>query len=541
MRKTFDICQLMSECRHLAGHFPVDLLPSKEKKMRNTIITILAAAVLLLAISRCQLTEAARTEANYEQYCGACHQVPDPRSLSKSLWTKQVLPEMGARLGIKVGDYNPVWGLDMEETFLIEQTGTYPKEPLITQKKWEAIYNYVVSQAPDSLDIDTTRRARSLPLEQFTVHEIAIDKMAGAQVSALYRAPLDSAWWIGTRSGEWYQWSLEDSSRLVHLFSSAVSGFDQDDNEALITEMGFMNPVDIPRGKLWRFIDGKRTVLAEMLHRPVYVERIEANGDSQMEYLVCEFGNRTGTLSLLEWDGTRYRKKSLISKPGMIRIQVADVNGDGRDDIVALAGQGDEGIYILYNQGDGRFSLQHPISLSPVYGSSWFELFDYDGDGDLDVALVNGDNADFTYTLKPYHGFRLFLNGGDNEFSEAFFFPIYGATRLIARDFDADGDVDFAIAALFPDFDHNPRESFLYLENQDPEQFTFQSYTTPATMAGHWLVMETADIDHDNDLDILLGSYVGSPAPVPDSLTRKWIRQNVDLLWLENQMGGAAQ
>src|SRR5690606_25331206 len=108
------------------------------------------------------------------------------------------------------------------------------------------------------------------------------------------------------------------------------------------------------------------------------------------------------------------------------------------------------GIYIWYNQGNGDFSTKHPIRLPPLYGFSWFELFDYDHDGDLDVALVNGDNADFTYTLKPYHGLRLFLNEGDDQFKEVLFYPIYGATRLIARDFDQDGDTDFAVTALFP-------------------------------------------------------------------------------------------
>jgi hypothetical protein len=53
--------------------------------------------------------------------------------------------------------------------------------------------------------------------------------------------------------------------------------------------------------------------------------------------------------------------------------------------------------------------------------------------------------------------------------------------------------------------------------------------------------MGTSDVDQDNDLDILLGSYVGSPAPVPDSLNRKWMKQNVDLLLLENRIGESVQ
>lgn len=509
--------------------------------MRKTILWVVMAAAVLLNLTQCHFSEEARAEASYKKYCGVCHQLPDPGTLSKELWMAQVLPEMGARLGIKVGDYNPVKNYGIEEAYFIEQLGTYPKEPLLSQAEWESIYKYVIERAPDSLEVDTLRHTRSLPMDQFQARAFRIDKLAGAQVTALYPQDAEAHWWVGTRSGEWFSWSFQDSSKLVYLFSSAVSGFERQSKEELVIEMGYMNPSDVPKGRLWRFEDGRRSVLAEGLYRPVYVAGLDIHEDGIQEYIIGEFGNRTGSLSLLEQEGGRYKKRVLISQPGMIRIQLADMNKDGKQDIVALAGQGDEGIYILYQQGDGKFSLQHPIKLPPVYGSSWFELFDYEGDGDLDVGIVNGDNADFTYALKPYHGFRIFLNDGADNFDEAFFYPIYGATRLIARDFDQDGDQDFAIAALFPDFEHNAQESFLYLENQESASFSFQSYTSPATLAGHWLVMGTADVDQDNDLDILLGSYVGSPAPVPDSLNRKWMNQNVDLLWLENRMGAGAQ
>lgn len=505
--------------------------------MRKTKLIVVFLGMTTLSIWQCQFSDLARTEALHEKYCGACHLAPDPALLSKSLWRAQVLPEMGARLGIQVGDYNPLKGSGVEETYFIDLAGVYPKAPLMPQEDWQRIYDYIIATAPDSLPVDATRKSRSVPLEQFRARKVSVDQINGAQVTALHYNGPDNDWWVGNRSGEWYQWAPGDSSRLLNLFSSAISGFDQQNGEEVLLEMGYMDPSDIPKGRLWRFANGRRAVIGEGLYRPVFVEAADLDRDGRTEYLVCEFGNRIGRLLLIDDEEAGFEKKVLIGQPGIIRVRLADMNEDKIPDIVAMAGQGDEGIYILYNQGNGTFSTEHPIRLPPVYGSSWFELFDYEGDGDLDIALVNGDNADFTYALKPYHGLRLFLNDGRNEFEEAYFYPIYGATRVIVRDFDADGDPDFAVAALFPDFAGNAGESFVYLENLAPPTFTFQSYTGPINRAGHWLVMESADIDQDNDTDIVLGSYVGSPAPVPDSLHRGWIQQNVDLLILENQMG----
>ncbi|MCB0632216.1 MAG: VCBS repeat-containing protein [Saprospiraceae bacterium] len=502
--------------------------------MRKTILLITAAACVFLAFSKCSLDGGSRAEARFRQYCGACHVAPDPASLPKHLWTEQVLPEMAARLGLKIGDYDPFAGLDMEEAHFVKYSNAYPEKPLISESEWEGIQNYILSMAPDSLEVDVLRNERSQELTRFRPRPISVDNMPGGLVTALYYDSLGQQWWVGSRGGEWY--SLQgDEKKVVQLFGSPISGFDRVGDQTLVMEMGYMNPSDVPRGKLWLFEDGRQQLIAEPLFRPVFAKIFDAEHDGRNEYLVCEFGNHAGRLMLWQWDGERYAGRPLLNVPGSIRIQEADMNKDGKTDLIVLAAQGDESIHIFYNQGDGSFSHSQPIRLPPIYGSSWFELFDYEGDGDLDIAIVNGDNADYTYALKPYHGLRLYLNDGKDQFEEAFFYPIYGATRLVARDFDRDGDVDFAVTALFPDFERAPREAFVYLENQDTASYRFQSYTGDFALEGRWMVMEAGDFEQDGDIDIVLGSYVISPTHPPDSLRRIWAAGNVDLLLLENQ------
>jgi hypothetical protein len=41
-----------------------------------------------------------------------------------------------------------------------------------------------------------------------------------------------------------------------------------------------------------------------------------------------------------------------------------------------------------------------------------------------------------------------------------------GASRLVARDFDKDGDMDFGIISTFPDYERHPEHRFVYLENE---------------------------------------------------------------------------
>jgi hypothetical protein len=73
----------------------------------------------------------------------------------------------------------------------------------------------------------------------------------------------------------------------------------------------------------------------------------------------------------------------------------------------------------------------------------------------MDLLYTNGDNADYSNSLKRYHGIRLFQNDGNFKFRQVWFYPLYGATKAVARDFDGDGDLDVAGIAFYPDFSRN--------------------------------------------------------------------------------------
>ena len=285
-------------------------------------------------------------------------------------------------------------------------------------------------------------------------------------------------------------------------------------------------------------VSGKsKSVVSQNLHRPVNTLVADFNGDGYDEFVVCEYGDLAGRLSLFSMGSDKQLHRTvLLNQPGTIRAVAQDMDGDGKRDIVVLTAQGDEGITILFQQEDLRFVAKKVIRFSPVYGSSWFELLDYDADGDMDIITVNGDNADRSVIKKPYHGMRIHLNQGGNSFKEVFFYPMPGATRVVARDFDEDGDVDMALLSTFPDY-KNHQNPFIYLENQDSQSFSFAPYSFAGAMeTARWFLMDAGDVDGDGDLDLVLSAFSYSFNAAPERLTRLWQEKQADLMFLENKL-----
>jgi len=209
------------------------------------------------------------------------------------------------------------------------------------------------------------------------------------------------------------------------------------------------------------------------------------------------------------------------------------MNNDGLPDVVALFGQGDEGIDIFFNKGKGAFSRERVIRFSPSNGSSYFNLHDLDMDGDLDIIYTAGDNADYEPLMKPFHGIYCFRNDGNNQFEQFFFYQLNGAYKAIPHDFDQDGDLDIAAISFFPDWENSPEESFVYLENQG--ELTFSASTFPEVNDGRWITMDAADYDKDGDMDLVLGSLAFEVVPKLGYVDR-WVKNGIPFVILKNRL-----
>jgi hypothetical protein len=478
----------------------------------------------------------------FEKQCSRCHLAPSIEHLPKNIWRDNILPDMAARMGIKDSLYNPFKGLPFNEIEAIHKTGIYPIRPTISKENWSLLKAYILSQAPDSL-LASSGNKNSNELSQFIPNPILLDSIKGTFITYLEYNKNQEELYVGDLKGNLSVYDPVNKNLVkIEQFNSAVVSYTNNDSISYTTAIGKLGPSELSSGRV--FITNKKNTSAilQTFHRPVHTLVYDLNNNGKQELVISEFGNLTGKLTLLaKTDSTTYAKKTLLNQPGTIRVLAKDMNRDGKQDLIALTSQGDESITILYQKGNLKFRAKKVIRFSPIYGCSWFELIDYDNDGDEDIITVNGDNADNSYIHKPYHGLRIHINDGNNNFEEGYFYPLNGATRLVARDFDQDGDIDFGILSTFPDYDNNPEFSFVYLENTDSEKFTFKANTFENSKLSKWFLMDAGDIDHDGDEDIILSSFTYVLTPVPDELSALWNEKNVDLMILENNLKNKKQ
>ncbi len=240
------------------------------------------------------------------------------------------------------------------------------------------------------------------------------------------------------------------------------------------------------------------------------------------------------------------------------KVAVADVNGDGLDDLYVCGAKLQPGeLFVQDKMGSFTSASRQVLSADSVCEDVDAVFFDADGDTDMDLYVASGGNEFYGKAVQLDD--RLYINDGSGNFTKSTGLPPLPENKSCVRvsDFDGDGDMDvfagsransqiygeipisyllqndgkgnFSIvtnavapgleligmvtSAAFTDVDKDGRPDLVVTGEWMPpvifknngKQLVKQA--VPAAASGWWSAVYAADVDGDGDEDLLLGNY----------------------------------
>jgi len=469
------------------------------------------------------------------KYCGNCHTHTPPDLLPKRIWKDEVLPRMGAFMGIYEHESREKLIEQGAAKKIVMAANVYPERPVLDSVDWKKIKLYYINEAPDRLEQKSSAQIEVRDVFKATTPKIRINPPMSTMID------------FKEASGMIYHGDVKKDYSTLNIFDPQGEVVQtialkappvkvrEKDGDLWTLLMGKFTSTDAPDGSLIRITKRGNSekynsleILIDGLIRPVDLDYADFDGDGDEDVVIAQFGNWAGRLEWFENRGEEgYKPHILINKTGATQVIAEDLNADGHPDIMAMIAQGDESIYALLNEGDGKFYTKKLIQVPPTYGSVYFNYYDFDSDGIKDILHVSGDNADYDAILKPYHGIRFYKGKADLTFKEVLFYPQHGAYKAMPADFDGDGDLDIATISFFPDYSGAGKEALMILENKSvKDSLHFEGYAIQGYNSSRWVVMDVGDINKDQKPDLVVASFVVQD-PYGD---QKGIRED----WMDN-------
>jgi len=233
------------------------------------------------------------------------------------------------------------------------------------------------------------------------------------------------------------------------------------------------------------------------------------NGDHLLDVAVWATNSTTGNMQVNIYLGTGtgtftaggiYTAPSSGNfNPGPNSFVAADVNGDGKLDLVAMAPY--NGVFVFLGNGDGTFQtplVNTTVCTSTIGNCGSLAVGDLNGDGKPDLALQSNDTTG--------GGMSILLNNGSGTFGTGTYYPVaisgvYAGGGIAIGDVNGDKKPDVVVGS-------SSVTAIVYL-NQGSGTFKVNGTvgTVPLNPTNNVVL---ADINNDKKLDIVVADGLGN-------------------------------
>lgn len=322
-----------------------------------------------------------------------------------------------------------------------------------------------------------------------------------------------------------------------------------------------------------RFADGAAQDVRSGVGDPRALEVGDLNGDGWLDVVSAQW-DTDEIVAYISFDGTGTLFWENVVATGFDAardVAIADVNGDGRLDVLGAAVVDDDIVWWENNGGALPTWTAHTVAAS-LNGAHRVEAFDYDRDGDTDLVTV------------AYDGDRVDLWENTNRIGTAWtqhlLAPLNGAFDLVIADFNLDGKPDVAATGYDADevhvylnsvgvggvwgdvtaksgadgvrgidagdMDGDGDVDLVFVQRLNDAIFWYANNGSGTTWAGHTVgtgtlvdgaAVRAADLDGDGDQDVVGTSQAGGDVTAwlnggdGTSWVRLFVEQSLDSPW----------
>ncbi|MDI1306501.1 MAG: VCBS repeat-containing protein [bacterium] len=188
-------------------------------------------------------------------------------------------------------------------------------------------------------------------------------------------------------------------------------------------------------------------------------------------------------------------------------LAVADINGDGNEDVF-IGGAKGQGGKIYLNNGNDNYTItsQKDLDSDALYEDTAASFFDADGDGDQDLLVGSGGNEK---SDQANYKNRLYLNNGKGIFTKSKSnIPTTNnnVSVIASNDFDNDGDIDVFIGSRSVPGVYGIDPKQLLLENDGKGNFTNVTDKKAFKLNEVGMITDAVweDIDNDGKKDLII-------------------------------------